>query len=163
MSSAKNNNLYKKTSFLAGSNSSFIEELYSDYLNDPNSLPNEWRLFFEGLKENKDNISKDISGPSWSPKKISKRKKSPIEIEEKNPIQNESNQLQAKDSVRAIMLIRAYRIRGHLNSDLDPLRLQKKTKHSELIPEFYGFTKKDFKKKYSWMEFWDYSLLTWNK
>ena len=53
-SSNNNNNIYKKTSFLEGNNSSFIEELYSDYLSDPRSLPESWKVFFEGLKENKD-------------------------------------------------------------------------------------------------------------
>ena len=39
---------------------------------------------------------------------------------------------------------RAYRIRGHLIANLDPLSLQKKEEHPELKPETYGFTKKDF-------------------
>ena len=45
------------------------------------------------------------------------------------------------------MLIRAYRIRGHLIADLDPLGLQQKKEHPELKPETYGFTKKDYSKK----------------
>ena len=52
-----------------------------------------------------------------------------------------------KDSVRAIMLIRAFRIRGHLIASLDPLSIQKKEQHPELRPESYGFTKKDFNRK----------------
>ena len=53
----------------------------------------------------------------------------------------------SKDSVRAIMLIRAYRIRGHLIANLDPLSLQDKKEHAELKPETYGFTKKDYGRK----------------
>ena len=53
----------------------------------------------------------------------------------------------SKDSVRAIMLIRAYRIRGHLIANLDPLSIQKKEEHPELVPETYGFSKKDFNRK----------------
>ena len=45
------------------------------------------------------------------------------------------------------MLIRAYRIRGHLISNLDPLSIQKKEEHLELKPESYGFTKKDYNRK----------------
>ena len=45
------------------------------------------------------------------------------------------------------MLVRAFRIRGHLISNLDPLGLQKREKHSELKPESYGFSEKDFSKK----------------
>ena len=51
MSSSNNNTIYKKTSFLAGNNSEFIKEFYADYISDPNSLPESWRKFFEGLSD----------------------------------------------------------------------------------------------------------------
>ena len=51
MSSSNNNTIYKKTSFLAGNNSEFINEFYADYISDPNSLPESWRKFFDGLRE----------------------------------------------------------------------------------------------------------------
>ena len=73
MSSSKNNTIYKKTSFLAGNNSEFINEFYADYISDPNSLPESWKKFFDGLSENEKLILNDINGPSWSPgKKIKK-------------------------------------------------------------------------------------------
>ena len=72
MPSSKNNNTYKKTSFLAGNNSSFIEEFYSDYLSNPDKLPEGWKSFFDGLKENQETILKNINGPSWSRKKQKK-------------------------------------------------------------------------------------------
>ena len=53
----------------------------------------------------------------------------------------------SQDSVRAIMLIRAYRIRGHLIANLDPLSIQKKEEHLELKPESYGFKKTDYDRK----------------
>ena len=51
MSSSKNNTTYKKTSFLVGNNSEFINEFYADYLSDPQSIPESWRQFFEGLSD----------------------------------------------------------------------------------------------------------------
>ena len=69
MSSSQNSNIFKKTSFLAGNNSAFIEEYYFEYLKNPNKLPEGWKEFFDGLKENKDIISKTLEGPSWAPKK----------------------------------------------------------------------------------------------
>ena len=69
MSSSKYNTTYKKTSFLAGNNVEFINELYSDYLSDPKSIPESWKLFFEGLSENRELIYENLKGPSWSPKK----------------------------------------------------------------------------------------------
>ena len=152
MSSSDNNTTFKKTSFLSGINSEFINKFYSDYLTDPKSLPESWKKFFDGLSEDEKLILNDINGPSWSPeKKIKKIDFSHIKIEDK---ENESIDLRidsvrqaSQDSVRAIMLIRAYRIRGHLISNLDPLAIQEKKEHSELKPETYGFTKKDFNRK----------------
>ena len=53
----------------------------------------------------------------------------------------------SKDSVRAIMLIRAFRIRGHLIANLDPLSIQEKEEHPELKPETYGFEKEDYNRQ----------------
>ena len=148
MSSSKDNNIYKKTSFLAGNNSSFIEEFYADYISDPNSLPREWRNFFDGLNDNKEIIYKNAKGPSWSPKKISQKIK--IETNNLKTAEKQENFVASeqgtKDSIRAIMLVRAYRIRGHLIANLDPLGIQKREEHPELKPETYGFTKEDYQR-----------------
>ncbi len=151
MPSSDNNITFKKTSFLSGINSEFINQLYSDYLSDPKSLPIGWKNFFDGLSEDEKLILNDINGPSWSPSKKIKKIYS-----EQNEIKDNSNDLNldsdsikqaSQDSVRAIMLIRAYRIRGHLISNLDPLSIEEKKEHSELKPETYGFKKKDYKRK----------------
>ena len=152
MSSSDNNITFKKTSFLSGINSEFINQFYSDYLNDPNSLPNSWIKFFDGLSEDEKLILDDLNGPSWSPEKKIQKSKSNLIDNEKNKEVNEDLNLSSvkeasKDSVRAIMLIRAYRIRGHLIANLDPLSIQKKEEHPELKPETYGFNKKDYKRK----------------
>ena len=76
MSSSKDNTTYKKTSFLAGNNSEFINEFYADYISDPNSLPESWKFFFDGLSENEKLIYDDIKGPSWSPEKKLRKLKS---------------------------------------------------------------------------------------
>ncbi len=152
MSSSKNNINYKKTSFLAGNNTEFINQFYADFLSDPESLPKSWRLFFEGLSDEQKLVYQDLKGPSWSPEKKSKE----IYLSEKNllskkvaePDENINSIKQAtQDSVRAIMLIRAYRIRGHLISSLDPLSLLQKEEHPELRPETYGFSEKDYNRR----------------
>jgi len=152
MSSSNNNTTYKKTSFLSGINSEFINQFYSDYLSDPKSLPEGWRKFFEGLSEDEKLVLNDLNGPSWSPtKKINGANISDITVEkdkdEKEEINFSSIKQASKDSVRAIMLVRAYRIRGHLIANLDPLSLQRKKEHPELKPESYGFTEKDYQRK----------------
>ena len=149
MSVDKNNQTYKKTSFLSGINSDYIEENYALYLQDPKSLPNDWIEFFDGLKEDTKNILENIKGPSWNPKKkkhIDNFQNTKIKTEES--INELTSVKQAStDSVRAIMLIRAYRIRGHLIANLDPLDLQIKEEHQELKPETYGFKKQDYNRK----------------
>jgi 2-oxoglutarate dehydrogenase E1 component len=49
-------------------------------------------------------------------------------------------------SLRALMLIRSYRVRGHLEARLDPLGLQIPKPHAELDPRSYGFTDSDLDK-----------------
>ena len=121
MSANKNNNIFEKTSFLGNNSSEFVETLYADYLNNPDKLPEQWRNFFEGLNEKREKILKNVNGPSWSRKK---RIKSTTADSYKHPDKkngdlqdsvSEGNVIEAaKNSVRANMLVRAYRIRGHL-------------------------------------------------
>ena len=154
MATNKNNNIFEKTSFLGNNSSEFVEALYADYLNDPSKLPEQWKAFFDGLKDERKKILENVNGPSWSPKK---RLKPYLSVNQKETgkkngsMENYANGADilgaAKDSIRASMLVRAYRIRGHLISKLDPLELQKREEHLELKPETYGFTVKDLNKK----------------
>ena len=73
--SSSNNTTYKKTSFLAGINSEFINEFYADYISNPSSLPDSWRKFFDGLSDDEKLIYEDLKGPSWSPEKKIKKPK----------------------------------------------------------------------------------------
>ena len=152
MSSSNDNTVYKKTSFLAGMSSEFINKFYADYISDPKSLPKGWKNFFDTLSEDEKLVFNDLRGPTWSPEKKLKRLEEVLEdknhlVEENISTDLKSVKQASKDSVRAIMLIRAYRIRGHLISNLDPLSIQKKQEHPELKPETYGFRKSDYKRK----------------
>ncbi|MEO8454250.1 MAG: 2-oxoglutarate dehydrogenase E1 component [Sphingomicrobium sp.] len=51
--------------------------------------------------------------------------------------------LAAEDSIRAMMLIRTYRVRGHLAADLDPLGLTRREVPADLTPAWHGFTDAD--------------------
>jgi len=168
MSSQEDNIIFQKTSFLSGTNSSYIEKLYAKYVENPASIPDSWRQFFEGLGDQKDNIIEN-QGPSWAPSNIKYISNGDLDVYEKYIPKNlNGNSIKEKiveknrtlssdekfdverstiDSVRAIMMIRAYRIRGHLIADLDPLQLQEKHHHPELNPETYGFKKEDRNRK----------------
>ena len=91
------------------------------------------------MSEDEKLILNDLKGPSWSPEKKIKNKS--LLVNKINSTHEEENlasiKQASKDSVRAIMLIRAYRIRGHLIANLDPLSIQEKEEHSELKPNLW--------------------------
>ena len=136
-------------SFLSGSNATFINDLHKEWKNDPNSVPKEWALWFQS---NGDEISND-DGPSWS-KKNSRVIGASDSIENvravargivgKGDLSAIDLRSATTDSIRAIMLIRAYRINGHLLAKLDPLGIQKGDLHPELDPKTYGFKDGDW-------------------
>ena len=130
MASDTDNSNFEKTSFLQGGNSPFIKELYLQYLKNPTTVPESWQQFFEGLNEDEESIKKEILGPSWAPKKKINLKnnikeKDLVKAKEisnnKTPFSEDSHEREKEQSVKAIALIRAYRIRGHLIANLDPL------------------------------------------
>ena len=69
MTTNKDNIIFEQTSFLQGGNSAFIKELYLKYLDNPESIPESWATFFNGLNEDQEIIKKEVLGPSWAPKK----------------------------------------------------------------------------------------------
>jgi 2-oxoglutarate dehydrogenase E1 component len=156
MASDKDNIIFEQTSFLQGSNSPFIKELYLRYLNDPSSVPESWVEFFNGLDEDQEIVKKEIRGPSWSPKtndnlKINVTKTNLLKNKEKFiedlPFEQKKYEKEKEQSVKAIALIRAYRIRGHLIAKLDPLGIMERAYLHELHPNDHGFKKEDYNKK----------------
>ena len=135
MAISKNLN-YQKTSFLDKANSGFIESMYLKFVENDPSLPESWKQYFSGLDENTDDVLKEISGPSWGKEKSINKNNNKKDLDTKNI-----------DSVKAIALIRAYRIRGHLIAKLDPLELMNREYVHELHPSDHGFEKEDYKRK----------------
>ena len=142
MSSSKNLE-FKQQSFLNKSNSQFIEEMYVRFIENDPKLPDSWKKYFSDLNEDLNSVSKEIAGPSWSPKKIS------IDLKKNKRLEENLNGSEREkiDSIKAIALIRAYRIRGHLIANLDPLGLMKREYLYELHPNDYGFKTEDFERK----------------
>ncbi|AAX75209.1 2-oxoglutarate dehydrogenase E1 component [Brucella abortus 225/65] len=170
------NDVFALTSFLYGGNADYIEELYAKYEDDPNSVDPQWRDFFAKLGDNADDVKKNAEGPSWTRKNwpiaangelVSALDGNWAEVEKHvtdklkgkaakgeakgaagTPLTAEEITQAARDSVRAIMMIRAYRMRGHLHANLDPLGLaEKPNDYNELEPENYGFTPADYNRK----------------
>ncbi|TDR85453.1 2-oxoglutarate dehydrogenase E1 component [Enterovirga rhinocerotis] len=166
MSRQDQNEALLRTAFLYGANAPYIEDLYARYETDPSSVEPEWREFFAGLGEDKATVVSNARGASWEKpnwpvpmngelvsaldgnwatlektvgdkiKAKAEQKGAPASIEEVHQA--------TRDSIRAIMMIRAYRMRGHLHANLDPLGFEKRVPDDELSPASYGFTEADW-------------------
>jgi 2-oxoglutarate dehydrogenase E1 component len=144
---------FEKTSFLTKSNSAFLEQMYLKYINQDLDLPSSWKNYFDDLGDELDLVVNEIKGPSWAPikKQINIVEKKPKkEVHSNGSVKNvisENNLQNNIDSIKAVELIRAYRLRGHLLAKLDPLGLKKTEYLEELHPEYYGFKKSDYKRE----------------
>lgn len=138
---------FNATSFLFGANSTFIEELYQLYLNNPEAVDKSWQDYFAGLPGAKT----AVPGASWAPRQPSIVGYISPEMLEKAKADKAAAAAKGdkpdagSDSVRAHMLIRAYRVRGHLLADLDPLGIEIRKSEADLHldPASYGFTEAD--------------------
>ena len=156
----------EQSSFLFAPNADFIAELHDRYRTDPASVDESWRAFFAGLGEAE---AETETGPSWSPQngaipsiklnglgeafgleppaeapaKSGKPGKAPAAAA---AIDADAVRRAAHDTLRAMQLIRAYRVRGHLLADLDPLGLTAHKSHPDLDPATYGFTEADMER-----------------
>src|SRR3546814_1279743 len=157
---------FERTSFLNGANAAFVEQLYARYQQDRNSVDAEWQQFFDSLGDTREEVLNEAKGASWQradwpvvangelvsaldgnwpisdgpiQKKISERKgggASEAEI-----------RAATLDSVRALMMIRAYRLRCHLDANIDPLSLRPESTHPELHPQSHARTRHWYAKR----------------
>jgi 2-oxoglutarate dehydrogenase E1 component len=169
MSRQDANAAFALSSFLQGTNATYIDEIYARYEKDPASVDGEWQEFFKSLKDSPADVRKNAEGPSWG------RDNWPLTPQDDLTSALDGNwagvekavgtkiaaKAQAKgaevtaadlhqatrDSVRALMLIRAYRMRGHFHANLDPLGIEAPRNREELDPRSYGFTEADFDRK----------------
>ncbi|MCC0024312.1 MAG: 2-oxoglutarate dehydrogenase E1 component [Hyphomicrobiaceae bacterium] len=169
MTRQEKNETFLLTSFLYGGNADYIEELYAAYSKDPQSVDESWRSFFAGLKDQASEIARNAEGPSWARNdwpqqangelvsaldgdwgdiavKIHKAEAKKAEAKGE-PVDPQKILRSTRDSIHSIMMIRAYRMRGHLHADLDPLGLANKPDAPELDPKSYGFTEADYDRK----------------
>jgi len=124
-----------------GANAQFIAQLYAKWVSAPNSVDPDFAALFASLNDDAKSILTDASGASWAPQPIG------FEPEAAKPAKTQAAPTETRaatlDSIRALMLIRAYRVRGHLEAQLDPLGLKRFGHHAELDPATYRFTEAD--------------------
>jgi 2-oxoglutarate dehydrogenase E1 component len=143
----------EQSSFLFGANATFVAELYSRYLENPESVSPDWAGYFAQLEDEAQAALKDLRGASWAPRGTrvigadgGDGAAAPALAARPEAAPGEDARIRAAalDSVRALMLIRAYRVRGHLIADLDPLGLEERGFNPELDPATYGFGPEDY-------------------
>ena len=120
----------------------YIEALYESYLEDPNSVSKDWKIYFETLPKNTDS-EKDISHKDVIEKFKNQRRRRTYSNQ---PITNKSFD---KKQIRVIQLIQSYRNRGHQRANLDPLGIRKTSICEDLDLEFHDLQKIDLEKKFS--------------
>ena len=132
-------------SFLNSANAPYVAELYFKYTQNPKSIDDSWKSFFSSLNEDEISIIADFGGPEWK-----KRDTNVIDdisfdkvVRSSSSVDFNSFKTSTLDSIRALRLIRAYRINGHLIANLDPLNLHEKNYHPELDYKSYGFSEND--------------------
>ncbi len=140
--------LHGNLTFLNAGNATYIAEMYERYLENPDAVDGHWQACFAGLGDNGASTV-CLPGPSWAPARtrvIGEFDEAAAASVAATPeqVSNEDVRRATLDSLRAIMLIRAYRIRGHLKARLDPLDLHKQEPHPELDPAHYGFGPDDW-------------------
>ncbi|MCP4205635.1 MAG: 2-oxoglutarate dehydrogenase E1 component [Shimia sp.] len=161
------NDIFHASSFMQGHNAEYLEQMYARYAADPAAVDEVWQEFFRQLGDAELDVKAEASGPSWArndwplqpnddltssltgewPEQVEAKaagKKIKEKAAEKGvEVSDEAIKRAVLDSIRALMIIRAYRIRGHLIADIDPLGMRDQTPHPELDPKSYGFSDAD--------------------
>ena len=159
------NDQFHASSFMQGHNAEYLEQMYARYANDPNAVDAAWQEFFKALGDEDNSVKAEAAGPSWARSDwppmpgddltVALTGEWPIEAKAAGgkiakqaaakgvEITDDQIQRAVLDSIRALMIIRAYRIRGHLAADLDPLGMREINNHPELDAKSYGFADAD--------------------
>jgi 2-oxoglutarate dehydrogenase E1 component len=169
MSRQDANAAFATSSFLYGGNATYIDDLYARYEADPQAVDAQWQAFFACLKDAPHDIAENAHGPSWqrpgwpplprgeligaldgdwaeAGKAVGAKIKEQAQTRGVD-LSSPEVERATRDSIRALMLIRAYRARGHFYAKLDPLALEPPKSEEELEPRSYGFGEADLDRR----------------
>src|SRR6266702_4223193 len=169
MSRQDANAAFARTSFLYGGNAGYIENLYARYERDPKAVDAAWQSFFQSLKDERADVERNAHGPSWRRPDWPPPERNDLiaaldgdwqqagaaiggklqEQAQARGVEVTAAEVEraTRDSIRALMLIRAYRARGHFHANLDPLGLEAPKNEEELDPRSYGFGEGDLNRR----------------
>ncbi|MCJ8168985.1 2-oxoglutarate dehydrogenase E1 component [Atopomonas sediminilitoris] len=127
------------SSHLSGGNAAYVEELYELYLHDPNSVPEQWRSFFQQLPID-GSVAPDISHSTVRDQfrllAKNQRRAQPLAT---GAVSTEHE----KKQIEVLRMIQAFRMRGHQKASLDPLGLWQRTAPKDLDVNYYNLTNAD--------------------
>ncbi|MBX2803765.1 MAG: 2-oxoglutarate dehydrogenase E1 component [Myxococcales bacterium] len=118
-------------SLLSGENAGFLDDLYRQWLREPSAVEPVWQRMFEEM--DKDGTDPRFEGPTVVPRSIFAA----------GAVASSVDQAAALRQAKVVQLINAYRVRAHLDADIDPLGRRERRQHEELTLEFYGLTSSD--------------------
>ncbi|MFV7783638.1 2-oxoglutarate dehydrogenase E1 component [Shewanella marisflavi] len=134
------------SSHLSGANSTYVEEMYEAYQEDPQSVSDDWRAVFDNLPY-ANGATADV--PEAAHSKVREYFRSlALEGRHKSAARVTDPEVDAKQ-VKVLQLINAHRFRGHQNANLDPLGIWKRETVSELDPAFHGLTSEDMEREFN--------------
>ena len=147
-----------EVSFLYGHNTNYIEELYARYSTDPGLVSEAWREVFDDLANDDEATQAELAitrgihsvpdYPDSGNGTVPASRLLPGAPPAPGSRESVAEFALARDSIRILMMIRAYRVRGHLAADLDPLGLDTDRYHPELDPRTYGFIEQDYGREF---------------
>ena len=139
---------FQANSYLFGGNAPYVEELYERYLDNPGSVPDKWRAYFDKMQ-----LVPAADGSASTPDVAH------APIVESFALRAKENKLRpavaptdlsvARKQVDVQSIIAAYRFLGSRWADLDPLKRQERPAIPELEPAFYDLTEADMDTEFS--------------
>ncbi len=149
-------------SVINGSSGAFVEELFARYTKDPTSVDSSWAEYFHSLADDAKtllNAGVERTAASWERPDWDHKVKSAQDDylaaldpgymdptpsrKRKGAASEDEIRAATTDTIRCLMMIRTYRVRGHLHAALDPLELEDRPLQTELDPATYGFGEDD--------------------
>src|SRR5262245_24153378 len=131
---------FLNNSYLFGGNAPFIEELYEKYLVNPQSIPEEWRDYFDRMQVLPGSRDKDVAHAPVVESFVQRAKKGEFAAARTLPAEQLTPE---RLQVAALLLVTAYRISGSRWATVDPLKRQPRPPQPELEPGFYDLAEAD--------------------
>jgi 2-oxoglutarate dehydrogenase E1 component len=140
---------FRRSSYLSGSNASFLEDLYESYLRDADSVPTQWRVYFQGLEAGDASRAKDIPHGPVREEFAARAKLGGFRARAVTGDVGNMAPEAAEKQAAVLRLINAYRVRGHQAANLDPLDLREPQDVPDLDPAFHNLTELDMDRSFN--------------